>query len=308
MVQEFAKMLEDKKFTNDLRWNLLFTFTGQKTLLNQELGSVAFNSALLDFNWIASSSSNRSQAFSEAQAIYAKLLSAYTSQGSDNMCITLDQYFEALGEPYTTQLKKKFPSTYASAADSKSMSELHNEVTLVDWAALGLEKKGVPFTSSFQQGPKYPRADDLLNIVDHIDTLMPADSQADQRFVIAQFGALPGPLNAIRNVAQPFQDDVFGVVADVWSLVPTDYRQHQRELQDFVISAVGGVDHRMFWGAYEDTCLECGAWEKYYESRSKYNELRRIKGCVDPDNLFKFRMSIPGLRRSDSKKFGKSAK
>ena len=51
--------------------------------------------------------------------------------------------------------------------------------------------------------------------------------------------------------------------------------------------------------AYGDICLECGAWEKYYESRSKYNKLRNIKGCVDPDNLFKFCMSTPAMPRSD---------
>ena len=313
MVQEFAKMLEDENFTNDLRWNLFFTFIGQKTLQSKQLGDLAFNQVILDFNWIARSSSNRTQEFSEAQAIYARLLSAYTFQGSENRCTTLDPYLEILEkfDNRTKGLKEKYASTYASAADSRSMSDLHSNVTLVDWAALGLEKNGIPFTSSFQQGPKYPHADDLLNIVDHIDALMPAAPGTDQRFVIAQLVVLPGPRNAKRNVAQPFQDDVFGVVVDVWSLDQADYRQDQRELQDFVISAVGGVDHRMFWGAYEDTCLECGALEKYYESCTKYNRLQRIKGCVDPDNLFKFRMSIPGLPRSGdsgSKKSGMRSK
>jgi hypothetical protein len=72
-----------------------------------------------------------------------------------------------------------------------------------------------------------------------------------------------------------------------------DYSQDQRDIKDAVISALGDVDHRMFWAAYEDTCLECGAWERYYESRKQYNKLTQTKLCVDPNNLFKFRMSMP---------------
>jgi len=306
MLQEFALMLEDENFTNDMRWNILFSLVGFKTLQSQTLGPVAFNAVQLDFTWVAPGSSDRTQTFSEAQAVYDRLYNAYTFQGSDSMCITLDQYFEALGEPYTSQLKTSFRSTYATATDNMSMSELHKEVTLFDWDTLGLENRGVPFTSSYQQGPKHPNANDLLKVFDLIDALMPTDPQTDRRLVLSQMGVLPGPSNSIGNVAQPFQDDVFGVVVDVWSFDGADYSQHQRELQDFVISSVGGVDHRMFWGAYEDTCLECGAWEKYYESRSKYNELRRIKGCVDPDNLFKFRMSMPVMLSNT--KSGKKSK
>ncbi|KAL3797145.1 hypothetical protein HJC23_000483 [Cyclotella cryptica] len=307
MVQEFAKMLEDESFTNDMRWNIMFSIAGYKTLFSQDLHDKAFNFAQLDFTWVENGSSDRAQSFSEAQAIYNRLFEAYTFQGSDSTCLTLDQYFETLGEPFTTQLKTKFGSTYATADDAKSMSTLHKEVTLVDWGALGLEKKGVPFTSSYQQGPQYPQADDLVKVFDLIDELMP-ENLTHQRLVLSQFGVLPGPSNVISNVAQPFQEDVFGVVVDVWSFDKQDYTQDQRKLQDLVISSVGGVDHRMFWAAYEDTCLECGAWEKYYESLSKYNELRRIKGCVDPNNVFKFRMSIPGMRKSDDGMSSKTAK
>ena len=66
-----------------------------------------------------------------------------------------------------------------------------------------------------------------------------------------------------------------------------------RAIQDIVIQSFDGEDHRMFWAAYEDTCLECGAWEKYFESKRAYNKLTEIKRCVDPNDLFKFRMSMP---------------
>ncbi|KAL7518124.1 hypothetical protein ACHAWX_002982 [Stephanocyclus meneghinianus] len=299
MFREFAYMLGDEKFTNDSRWNLMFTLSGSKTYLFPTLKSLTFNSVQLDFTWVASGSSGGRETFSEAQAIYDRLHNAFTFQGNDSRCITLDQYFEmsGLGELGKT----RFSSTYANAADAKPMSVLHKEVTLVDWGALGFEERGVPFKSSYQQGPNYPRADDLLKVFDLIDALMPKNPQTDERFVIAQIGPLIGPLKSVRNVAQPFQDDVFGVIVDVWSFDGDDYSQRLRELQDMVISSVGGVDHRTFWGAYEDICLECGAWKKYYESRSKYDRLKKIKGCVDPDNLFKFRMSIPVMKKNSSK-------
>ncbi|KAL7518071.1 hypothetical protein ACHAWX_002929, partial [Stephanocyclus meneghinianus] len=305
MFQEFATMLADENFANDSRWNIMFTLSGTKTYLFPILTSLTFNSLQLDFTWVATGSSGGADTFSEAQAIYDRLHNAYTFQGNDSGCITLDQYFEMSG---FGEGKTRYPSTYANASDTKPMSVLHKEVTLVDWSALGLEKRGIPFTSSYQQGPKYPHADELLKVFDVIDALMPKNPQTDQRFVTAQMGALIGPPKSVSNVAQPFQDDLFGVSVDVWSLDGADYSEILCDLQDLVISSVGGVDHRTFWGAYEDICLECGAWNKYYESRSKYDRLRQIKGCVDPDDLFKFRMSIPVMKEKSSKseKRGKS--
>ncbi|KAL7485911.1 hypothetical protein ACHAW6_011506 [Cyclotella cf. meneghiniana] len=271
MLEEYAKMLTNEDFINDLRWNIVFTLNGAKTLLFQQLGPHAFNSYKIHFNWVAPGASNRTQSFSEAQAIFDRLFNAYTFQGNDSMCITLDQHFEALGVP---QLKTRFSSTYATASDLKSISELHKDVILVDWGSLRLEERGIPLKSSYQQGPKYPSSDDLLKLFDLTDVLVPTDQQRDERFLIAQIGAPPGTSNTIGNVAQPFQDDVFGFVVDVWSFDGADYSQHQHELQDLVISSVGGIDHRVFWAAYEDTCLECGASGKYYESQSKYDRLR----------------------------------
>ena len=263
MLQEFAEMLEDEDFTNDSRWNVLFTLNGIKTLFSPALKSASFNFAQLDFTWVVSGSSDRTQTLSEAQAIYDRLYNAYTFQGSDSMCITLDQYFERLNGTLPATFKTDFSSTYANSTNAKTMSVLHKEVTLVDWGKLGLEEKGIPFTSSYQQGPEYPNANDLLDIFDHIDALMPKDPQTDRRYVLSQIFALPGRSKSVRNVAQPFQDDVLGVTFDVWSFDGADYSQQVRKVQDLVISSFGGVDHRMFWGAYGDICLECGAWEKY---------------------------------------------
>jgi hypothetical protein len=274
MLEEYAKMLEDDSFKSDSRWNIFFNILGFKTLLYKSLGSLAFNFAQLDLSWVEPSLSDKAQVFADANAVYDRIMSAYKSGGSH--CVTLDEYFEAL--------PGDLPS-YATAADDKSLSELHQEIVLFDWDLLGLEANGIPVKSSFQQGPQFPSANDLIDI---FIALM-----RSFQMIVSQIGTGPGRCHANDEVAQPFQNDVFGIVVDVWNFAPADYSQDLRDIQDAAISALGGVDHRTFWGAYEDTCLECGAWEQYYESRKQYNKLTQTKRCVDPNNLFKFRMSMP---------------
>jgi hypothetical protein len=287
-------MLEDEDFRNDSSWNIIFSIFASKSLYYPILESVAFNSFQFDFNWAVPKSPDNTEyeVFAEAQAIYNRIFNAYTSQGTNDRCITLDQYFDSRQVP---QLKKQFGSTYAHAT-AKPLSQLHSEVGLFDWEALGLEEKGIPFKTSLQQGPMWPTEDNLIEIFDRIDAVVPRDPTSELVFVTAQIGTSENPAPFDGSISLPFQDDVLGVTFDMWNLnpaVPVDFSPVQRHVQDFVISALGGEDHRMFWNAYGDICLECGAWEKYYESRSKYNKLSRIKRCVDPENLFKFRMSMP---------------
>jgi hypothetical protein len=131
------------------------TFWDSKHYLHitHTLGPLAFNFVQLDLTWVAPSSSDKSQAYADANTIYERLLKAYKSGGPS--CVTLDEHFDLLGnyDPnLPVMLKGSFPSHYAAATDSKSLSELHNDVALVDWESLGLEAAGYPFKSSFQQG------------------------------------------------------------------------------------------------------------------------------------------------------------
>ena len=291
MLEEYAMMLQEEDFKNDSRWNIYFSIAAFKTLLSARLGPLlAFNYVQLDLTWVVPSSFDKSQEFTAANAVYERLFAAYKSGGAT--CLTLDEHFDQLGLIGPT-LKSTFPSHYATASDSKTLSELHNDVALFDWDALGLEELGVPFKSSFQQGPRFPTAEELLEVFDNIDALVPVDPLADKRLIVSQIVTLPGPSHADDKKAQPFQNDVFGVVVDIWSWDGIDYGHDLRAIQDIVIQSFDGEDHRMFWAAYEDTCLECGAWEKYFETRPAYNKLTQTKRCVDPDNLFKFRMSMP---------------
>ena len=44
-------------------------------------------------------------------------------------------------------------------------------------------------------------------------------------------------------------------------------------------------DRRVLWGSYGDFNLD-NVWDKYYESREKYNKLREVRKRMDPDGLF----------------------
>jgi hypothetical protein len=139
MLEEYGTMLGEEDFKNDNRWNIYFNVLGFKDLLVNTLGPLAFNFDQLDLTWVAPSSSDKSQAYSDANAIYERLLTAYKRGGP--ACMTLDEYFDQLAfydSNLPAQLKGVFPSHYAVATDSKSLSELHNDVALVDWDACTL--------------------------------------------------------------------------------------------------------------------------------------------------------------------------
>jgi hypothetical protein len=68
--------------------------------------------------------------------------------------------------------------------------------------------------------------------------------------LVTQIVTLTGPAHFDDKIAQPFQNDVFGVVVDIWDLAKdgTDYGRDLREIQDIVIQAFDGEDHRMILG------------------------------------------------------------
>ena len=188
-------------------------------------------------------------------------------------------------------MKPLFPSAYGV---SGPISQLYRDLSLFIWDSFQLD--GFPFKSSFQQGPDFPDGDALEEMLTRVDSFLPKTG-TEPVFVISQFTTTPSQRFADSTISLPFQDDVYGVSFDMWDLTGGNkidsFGEKLRDVQDNVISALGGVDHRMFFSAYEDPCLECGDWEKYYESNQKYAELVRIKRCVDPDNVFQNSLSVP---------------
>ena len=206
-------------------------------------------------------------------------------------CTELDIYLDANFGPFANDFKAELvPSTRAD--DERPLSELHRDVILFPWDQFELESSGVPFKASYQQGPKFPDADSIEEILLGIDELVPKSGD-DSTFVISQLNILPSKFHADSTRSLPFQDDVAGWSFDVWDYDNNEYSQKQRALQDKVIAATGGLDHRLIPFAYEEPCFTCGDWEKYFDSRPKYNQLSSIKHCVDPNNLFKNAVSVP---------------
>lgn len=176
-------------------------------------------------------------------------------------------------------------------------------MTLFDYSKF--EVAPFPYQTSWQQGPQYPGKDDFEGILRAInDNIMPTWTGApalpsDYVFVVVQMVTLPSQLHATSDIALPFQEDVYGIDVGVFDLtgggiVPV-LRNELDQVRGMVVAATGGEDHRMFWNPNvdEDVCLACGDFEFYYEDENKFDTLRSIKSCVDPNNLFDNRMSMP---------------
>ncbi len=292
MLQEYVKLPID-----DNRWSMVWSFLGGKTLFDafffeNGLGpDKGFNLVTLDFAWVSKKSeSSQEDALAEATNMFEKVTNACAR------CEINLSYFP--------------PNTKGLIGPA---SKLHHDHTVHDFRQTGLV--GLPYSASFQQGPKYPDRKSVVKILRLMDDLMPMNGLKGNEhvFVLAQFDSTPTKGFKDNKKALPFQGDVFGLHLDVFDLSPyfnpsntgvdiPSYKKIQRRIQDLVISATGNVDHRMFWAAYEDPTLHCGGdWEKYYESQEKFKELILIKSCVDPGNMFKNSMSVP-LRFHNNKK------
>ncbi|KAL9178796.1 hypothetical protein ACHAXT_003927 [Thalassiosira profunda] len=307
MLRKYAEVIADANVANDTRWNLWWSFVGAKKLLqlNPDFPQgLELDYLQLDFNWVERKTPgfDEAAALGRAKAFYDSIVNECDIPG----CM-LDDYFDLIapaigGQPVADALKLAFAF---SREEKGNVSKLNQDLTLFMWEKLRLEEFNVPFKSSFQQGPNFPDADGMETIVRGIVDSFPQDLQAlsEAKLVIAQLATLPSLAHVDDTRALPFQEDKFAVTFDLWDYTPLfppftaqnvdDFASVQRAFQDKVINATGGLDHRMFWAAYDSPCLECGDWELYYDSRPKYNRLSSIKRCVDPDNVFNNRMSMP---------------
>lgn len=302
MFRKFAEMLGDEDFTSDTRWNIEWTIIGGKTLYNQafkDLGVPGFNFVQIDFTYVVKSNGlDEDQAKAEAQEIYDTLVGACTD------CLTLDEHFElTLPNDYLIAAFKgkfpsgKFPSVYGVTGP---ISQLISELTLFDFSQLGVSP--FPYNASWQQGPEFPNEDEVEEILNEIKVLMPTFETVpslplDAVFVISQWVVMPAAVHAKSDIALPFQNDVYGIVLDAWDLTGGDQRKYLhdslRKVRDLVIASTGGEDHRMFWNPDEETCLACGDSKYYYDDQEKFDRLREIKSCVDPNMVFDSRMAMP---------------
>lgn len=323
MLKKYAELLEDVDVDSiDTKWNLGFTVIGSKAavsnLISTQTGNpsvgqnLSFNLFKVQLAWAIPKSlaNGKKKALAEATAFYNDLV----AECSD--CVLLDDYIGQFQEPDSNPLKPvgdflaaSFPSDYGVEAP---ISKLYKELTVFDWDSYPLQ--GVPYRTSYQQGPSFPNGDALEDILTSIDASMPKtgslnpveDGLNEVYFVLAQFIALPGPRFVDSSIALPHQSDVFGVAFDMWdltrglspagSLLPFIGAALNAVQNEAVIPALGDVNHRMFWAAYETPDLTTASSEdvgKYYESADKYDRLVEIKSCVDPNDVFQSRMSLP---------------
>jgi len=147
------------------------------------------------------------------------------------------------------------------------------------------------YEKSFQQASQFPDGDKTAAIVSKIDTFLPNENSTFL-FVFQLTTAFKPRDGATR--ALPFPGDKIGIVCDFFFPDPRMAPIFKEWKADFTAVAVEnlGEDHQTFWGAYDDPDLAT-MWAQFYESEDKYETLKDIKACVDPENLFTHLMSMP---------------
>ena len=128
----------------------------------------------------------------------------------------------------------------------------------------------------------------------------------------AQYVTVTFPTDDSDNRALPWPNDFIGISAFVSAETPAMVDEVVQIRDDFVATSVEnfeGQDHRMYWAAFGDVSMPEAA-PFYFESEEKFNRLRDIKACVDPDELFKGIMTVPPAEKTPKgcKKKGKARK
>ena len=296
MMKKYGEMLEEEDFQQDPRWGIFWNFLGLKTYLSGTFGPASFNYLELDVFCTEPKTGPGHRSEEEAAAYCQDIIDTLTEACTG--CVPLDDYFDLLGQDAATTaaFKARFNSPLFQ---NKPLSQLLRDVVLENWELLQLEEvnggSGFPYEKSYQQGPTFPDDQGMEEILDGVDALMPNEG-TEFRFVIVQIITVRGVKEPSLTIALPFQEDKFGVVADVWDLsklgagfVPTSVQ----DLQNRVKTAVE-ADHRMWWNpTTTDLPNLTSLDQRFLETAEKFDRLKEIKTCVDPDDLFKNAMSIP---------------
>jgi len=148
----------------------------------------------------------------------------------------------------------------------------------------------VPYTRSMQQIP-FPTPDGIEGITRAMAKLLP--SRTSPYFTIHQMTTMRA---AEPNRALPWGEDGFSVTLDYFYVPPSEWIiDHEQRALDFgrtIRDNVDGKDHRMYWAAFDNPQIDKD-WPKYFDSEEKYRRLQNIKQQVDPNNIFRNKMSIP---------------
>lgn len=189
MIRKLAEIMPSKQ--EDPRWNTFINFIGAKTALRLNPAwpdGLECNYVYLDFASVAAKMPGveESDEFSDAQAFYDDLVGACVG------CVLLDDF---LGP-----LSVAIPFAHAVSAP---VSQLHQDIAVTNWDSVGVN--GLPYKSSFQQGPEFPSADAIAEIVDDVVQLAPKEN-TDMSFLISRIATVPPGLNlGIPRFPCPFE-------------------------------------------------------------------------------------------------------
>jgi len=253
---------------DDTRWSTHWTMIGAQP------SGLAPNYVELEASWVAP----KAQAGDYDPQFFQSILDACTG------CIIIEPLVNET-EPMSYSLKER----YLAAEDGPEYPAPFRH-----------------YKKNWQQTSSFPDPDETEAIIREVDNRMP---EANSTYLfISQFTTVLKPRDD-ETRSLPWPDDVMGMSCDFFfpdtKLTPI-FDDWAATVGTLVRKNFGGEDHRVFWGAFDDPNLE-EDWPKYYESQDKYEELKEIKSCVDPDNLFTHLMSMPLADLSPADSFDQSA-
>ena len=164
---------------------------------------------------------------------------------------------------------------------------------------------------TFQQSSNFPDPDEGEALARAIDAHMPVEG-GPRITMTVQYVTVGFPSDDSDNRALPWPEDTI-IFANTLSVETPEMVEHMNEVADeFVVTSLEnfeGQDHRMYWAA-SGTVTMPEAAPFYFESEEKFDRLRDIKACVDPDEVFQGLMGIPPAEKTPKgcKKKGKGRK
>ena len=167
------------------------------------------------------------------------------------------------------------------------------------------------YAQGLQQTSNFPDPNEAEALVRAIDAYVPVEGGPRIAFTV-QFVTVNFPTADSDNRALPWPNDFVAISAFVSAETPEMKDEIEQVRDDFLAMSVEqfeGQDHRMYWAAFGDVSMPEAA-PFYFESEEKFDRLRDIKACVDPDELFKGIMAVPPAEKTPKgcKKKGKTRK
>lgn len=174
----------------------------------------------------------------------------------------------------------------------QKLAHLEIRVVQVKWLP-GVNPAFPYHLQSSQQGPMFPSPDSMEALARFTGANLP---NANSPYYFAgQVSTANFPSMDSGDSALPWTND--SIAASIFVYFADESQREEvsalvHSFADVASEGFEGRNHRMYWSAFGEPVLPRDS-SLYFESEEKFNRLRDIKACVDPDDMFSGVLSIP---------------